>query len=130
MYITGSNNPLIAKLDAIMREIPYSTGFLYKRWYRCLDVQILRKLEVWNIETLFTILLLEANFNMNNKKLKRDAMHFAEHCQVLVKEQYGGRKKDRAAEVALNAKLVNDIFHQTKCAGVICSNLQRCSILF
>jgi hypothetical protein len=122
MYIAGSNDPLIAKLDSTMREIPYSTGFSYKRWYRCLDVQILKKLGVWNIEKLRTILLLEANFNMNNKKLGRDAMQFAERCNALAKEQYGGRKNHRAAEVALNAKLVNDIFRQTKRAGVICSN--------
>jgi hypothetical protein len=122
MYIVGSNDPLIATLDATMWEIPYSTGLLYKWWYRCLNAQILKKLGVWIIKKLQTILLLEANFNMNNKKLRRDAMYFAECCQALTKEQYRGRKNHRAAELALNAKLVNDIFYQTKCTGVVCSN--------
>jgi hypothetical protein len=39
-----------------------------------------------------TIQLMDAEFNMNNKKLGQDMMLFAKSCKVLAPEQFGSRK--------------------------------------
>jgi hypothetical protein len=41
------------------------TGFSYSRWKKGVDVQLLKKKKDFRAEKLRTILLLEADFNMN-----------------------------------------------------------------
>ena len=96
----------LAKMDASMRLIAYTTGYVYKRWTRGLDVQLLKRIAVWLAEKLRTILLLEADFNMNNKALGADAMRMGESNGWFVKDNYGGRKEMQAVEVSLNAQLM------------------------
>jgi hypothetical protein len=54
MYIAGSKDPMFAKLEATMQmqSISYLAGFSYSPWFFCLDVQILKKLGVWDIDKL------------------------------------------------------------------------------
>ena len=42
----------LAKMDASMRSIAYTTGYVYKRWTRGLDVQLLKRIAVWLAEKL------------------------------------------------------------------------------
>jgi hypothetical protein len=42
----------------------------------------------FRVDKLRAILLYEANFNQNNKKLGRDMMYTVEQLQVVAKEQY------------------------------------------
>ena len=36
----------LAKIDALMREIPYRMGFVYSRWKKAIDVELLAR-EKW-----------------------------------------------------------------------------------
>ena len=74
-----------------MRSVAYATGYSYRRWKRGLYVQLLKRSKDYRAEKLRTILLLEADFNMNNKMLGRDAMRSAESRGLLAKDNYGGR---------------------------------------
>ena len=96
----------LAEMDASMRSIAYTTGFVYKRWTRGLDIQLLKRAALWLAEKLRTILLLEADFNMNNKALGADAMKMGEANGWFVRDNYGGRKDMQAVEVSLNAQLL------------------------
>jgi hypothetical protein len=49
--------PQLAALDASMRSVAYMTGFLYSRWKKGVDVQLLKKKKDFRAEKLRTILL-------------------------------------------------------------------------
>ena len=65
---------------------------------------------------------MHAEFNMNNKKMGRDMMAFAEECCVLAWEQYGSRKNLQSALAALNKRLTMDLLRLRRQAGALCSN--------
>ena len=54
------------------------------------------------------ILLMEADFNMNNKAIGADAMRAGKRLGALARDNYGGRKGLRAAEVSMNQLLLCD----------------------
>jgi hypothetical protein len=56
------------------------------------DVEILKKAGVYDVEKMRTILLMNAEFNMNNKKLGQDMMNHAEKHGALAREQYRSRQ--------------------------------------
>ena len=86
-----------------------------------------KKKGVFKVDKLRTILLYEADFNMNNKYVGRDMMYKAEAAQLLAKEQYGSRKRKAAISHALNKRLTFDIMRQQKKRGGICScDLKSC----
>ena len=96
---------LLAEVDATLRSIAYTTGYSYKRWHKGLDVQLLKRIQVWLADKLRTILLLEANQNMNNKAIGADAMKMGELNKWFTRDNYGGRKEMQAIEVSLNAQI-------------------------
>ena len=74
------------------------------------------------MEKLRTILLYEADFNMNNGFIGRKIMNNAEKNDVLAKEQYGSRKSHSAQVQALNKRLVFDVLRQSKKLAVLIAN--------
>ena len=68
----------LAELDALMRSVAYATGYAYWRWKGALDVQLLKRSKDYRAKILCTIVPLEADFNMGNKMMGRDAMRSAE----------------------------------------------------
>jgi hypothetical protein len=74
--------PALAALDASMRSLAYSTGYSYTCWNKGLDVQLLKKNKDHRAEKLRTILLLEADFNQNNKVIGSDTMQSRERVQA------------------------------------------------
>jgi hypothetical protein len=70
--------PALAALDASMQSVAYSTGYSYTQWKKGLDVQLLKKNKDHRAEKLCTILLLEADFNQNNKVIGSDTMRLGE----------------------------------------------------
>jgi hypothetical protein len=58
----------LAAIDATMREIPYRTGYVMKRWKKGIDVELCKEEGNYNLERLRTIVLLEADYNTNCKK--------------------------------------------------------------
>ena len=105
MFKANASKTRLATIDAILRNIAYSMGYVYNRWCSGIDVQILKRSKDYRIAKLRTILLLEADFNMNNKQLGRDIMWKAERDRTLARDNYGGRKYLRPVEMSLNNTL-------------------------
>jgi hypothetical protein len=59
----------IIQVDSSFARIPYQWGFSPSRWRKGIDVMLEKKKGVYNIDKLRAILLYEADFNQNNKKL-------------------------------------------------------------
>lgn len=117
--------PKLSALDASMRSLAYMTGFSYNRWKKGVDVQLLKKKKDYRAEKLRTILLLEADFNMNNKALGGDTMKLGERHCALTKDNYGGRKGHRAPEVGLNSYLTQDSIRGRRGRLIVISNDAR-----
>jgi hypothetical protein len=62
------------------------------------------------VDKLRTWLLLDPEYNQNNKLLGHSVMAHAEKYGQIPAEQYGSRKKHRAIEAALNKVLTQDIW--------------------
>ena len=112
----------LAEMDASMRSIAYTTGYVHKRWKRGLDVQLLKRIALWLAEKMRTILLLEADLNMNNKAIGADAMRMGEANGWFERDNYGGRKGMQAVEVSLNAQLLFNSIWARRARAVIMSN--------
>ena len=76
----------------------------------------------FRVDKLRAILLYEAAFNQNNKKLGREMMYSAEDLRAIAKEQYGSRSRLTAIDQSLNKRLTYDIIRQKKRPGALCSN--------
>ncbi len=108
-YKAGATEDLIAQFDATLRSLPYQHGFTPAAWLPVTDVEILKKAGVYDVEKMCTILLMNAEFNMNNKKLGRDMMNHAEQHGALAREQYGSRRNHQCILAALNKRLTMDL---------------------
>jgi hypothetical protein len=62
--------------------------------------------------SLRAILLYEADFNQNNKRLGREMLYRAEQYKAVATEQYGSRKILSAVDQSLNKALTFDIWRQ------------------
>jgi hypothetical protein len=102
-YAVGGEDELLNDIDTLLR-------------------QLLKKAGIYNVELMRTIQLMHSEFNMNNKKLGRDMMSFAELCRALAAEQFGSRKNHQAILAALNKRLTNDLLRQLRLAGALCAN--------
>jgi hypothetical protein len=121
-YKAAAQDDYLAQFDATLRSLPYQHGFVPAAWVPTTDVEILKKAGVYDVEKMRTILLMNAEFNMNNKKLGRDTMHNAETHGTIAREQYGSRKNHRSITAALNKRLTMDVLRQRRQAGALCSN--------
>jgi hypothetical protein len=65
----------LVQFDAARRSIMYNTGQAYPRWYKGIDVMLLKASGDTRAYKLRTILLLEADYNMNNKLLSQLTRH-------------------------------------------------------
>ena len=122
MFKANATDPLLAELDASIRNIAYTTGHSYNRWKRGLDVQLLKRSQDFRAEKLRTILLLEADFNLNNKVLGSDAMRSGERAKALARDNYGGRRNLRANEVAMNSQLTYNSIWSRRMRAILMSN--------
>jgi hypothetical protein len=118
----SSYDDYLATMDCIMTQIPLTTGYSPRRWQRCIDVMIPKKINRTDINNLRTICLFEVDANYSFKHIGRQMMQNAEKHNTLAIEQYGSHKRHRAIDLALNKVLTNDILQQAKHTGAICSN--------
>jgi hypothetical protein len=88
-YKAGAHDNYIAQFDATLHSLPYQHGFVPEGWILITNVEILKKAGVFDIEKMRTILLMNVEFNMNNKKLGRETMHNAKQHSIIAREQYG-----------------------------------------
>ena len=121
-YAVGCEDKILNSSDTFLRQLPYRFGFSPVAWQTITDVEILKKAGIYDVELMRTIQLMHSEFNMNNKKLGRDMMSFAESCRALAPEQFGSRKNHQAILAALNKRLTNDLLRQRRLAGALCAN--------
>jgi hypothetical protein len=117
-----TTSPFLTKIDNIVANLPYIWGFSPSRWKKGLDVMLEKKPGVRQINTLRAILLYEADFNHNNKRLGREMLRRAESANVVAIEQYGSRKNLSAVDQSLNKVLTFDLWRQFRTNGALCSN--------
>ena len=123
MFKSAASDPDLVQFDAARRSIAYNTGQTYPRWFNGIDVMLLKASGDTRAHKLRTILLLEADFNMNNKHLSRLGMWNAEkYPGCLAPEQCGGRRDHRSNETSLNSTLICDDSRFKRKAMAICSN--------
>ena len=116
----------IINLHYKMAEIPFRTGYDPKRWRNATNVMILKKVGLYDIDRLRTIVLYEADFNHNNKYFGKHMMQHTINQNMLSKEQYSipGRK---AVDHALNRRLIFDIIRYKKSSLAMTScDLKSC----
>ena len=108
-------------MDASLQNIAFQTGHIYPRWLGGIDCQLLKRSKDMRVEKMRTILCLEADCNMNNKKFGRELMWTAEANGTLTRDNYGGRKGLRAVETSLNQYLTYDSIRARRSRAVIMS---------
>jgi hypothetical protein len=77
-FIAASYDPILASFDATMANIPYATGYSSLRWQSGSNIRIPKSVASLRVDKLRTILLLDPEFNHNNKLLGRSLMSHAE----------------------------------------------------
>jgi hypothetical protein len=112
----------ITEVDTIMANLPFRHGFSPERWKKGVDVMLEKKPGVRQLSTLRAILLYEADFNQNNKRLGREMLFRAEQHNAVAIEQFGSRKNMSAIDQSLNKTLTFDLFRQNRQRGALCSN--------
>ena len=106
-YKAGARHEMISWAHFVMAGIPRATGFVPDRWKQCTDVMLLKKEGLYLVNKLRTIVLLESDFNMENKRLGRESMQLALNQNMIAEEQYS-RPGRSAQDNALNKRLMFD----------------------
>jgi Reverse transcriptase (RNA-dependent DNA polymerase). len=106
-YKTGILHPSIARLLYQRSQFPMLTGYSPKRHRRGIDVMLLKKENVYDVDKLRTIVLFDTEANMNNKHTGRRAMKAALRKGLIVDEQYS-RPHRRAIDHSVNRRLIMD----------------------
>ena len=106
--------------------IPMTSGFTPERWRKGTDVMILKAPNVFLLEKLRTIVLYEADFNHENRRLGKLGMDRALEQNKIAPEQFS-RPGRSAQDNALGKRLVFDHFRFLKAPFAMCScDLKSC----
>ena len=71
-------------LNTSMANIPFLSGYSPRRWQNGINVMLEKKKGNFRVDKLRTILLFEADFNLNNKYIGRNMMSTAEKAKSTV----------------------------------------------
>ena len=113
----GCQHNGICRFEAIMANIPYQTGHSPPRWRKEISVMFQKKKDNHDVEKTRTIMLMETDFNQNNKLLGKNTMARAEQFHTIAREQYGSRKAHSAIDHCINKRLTFDIIRQKRIPG-------------
>jgi len=105
-----------------MAEFPQSRGRPLKHWTKGLNVMLEKIPGNCNLDKLCIIVLFEADFNYNNKRIGQAVMLSAEQAGLLALEQYGSRKYKSANLQCLNKCLLYDLVWFRHQPLALCSN--------
>jgi hypothetical protein len=110
-YISGAHDPEVSKRDALIRSVRYETGLVPSTFPPITDFPLKKKPSSNDVADTRLIQLFDAQFNINNKKLGRDTMRYAEEQNTISQSQYGSRKGCRSCKVVTGKVLNYDIRH-------------------
>ena len=102
-----------------MVNSPLMTGLVPDGWLDITDVMILKRLNINNVEKMRCIQLLDAEFNMINKRLGKKIIANAENLELIEEDQFGSRKKHKAINAVICKIVMNDMLRQQKRAGAL-----------
>ena len=97
-------------------------GISPKLWKPITDFQIFKRSNVFHVDSMRLIQLMDAEYNMNNKTLGKRVLAHAEKAKAVSPDQYGCRKNHTAINACLNKVLLMDGMRQKKQAGAIAMN--------
>ena len=112
-YKAGCGHDQIAMVHYHMVELPFTGGYSPSRHQQGTDLVLLKTANDYRIEKLWTIVLFDAECNMNNGRIGREAMNMALANDLIAPEQYS-RPNRRAIDQALNRRLMFDYFAMMK----------------
>lgn len=118
-YRSAIHDTSLVETDVILRTTPLELGFAPTQWCNITDIEILKKTNVYDVDQMRLIQLMDAEFNMNNKMIGRRMMQNAEALGLIPKDQYGSRKHHRSITAALNKRITMDIWRQKRQSGAI-----------
>ena len=122
-YAAGCEDPDLNAMDTFFDSFhAIMDSLLTQPWQKITDVEILKKSGAYDVEKMRMIQLMEAEFNMNNKEVGRDAMAFTEKYKALAPEQFGSRKNHQSVLATLNKRLTMDLLQQRGQARALCAN--------
>lgn len=121
-FKAGALHANISELEHQLAHIPYVSGISPERWRQGTNVMLEKSKGNFRVDKLRAILLFEADFNHNNKKIGREMMYTAESLAAIAPEQYGSRKKLSAIDHCLNKRLTFDLARQKRRPLGLCAN--------
>jgi hypothetical protein len=121
-FIAACNHSQLKQIEHQQAQFPLATGYSPKRWQQGIEVMLLKQSNNFHVNKLGAILLFEADFNHNNKRIGRELMRHGEANQWMAQEQYGSRKLLAAIDHCLNKQLSFDIVSQYKTPAAVCVN--------
>ena len=107
-----SMNPLLTEFESSVSHIPFTTGYSPTQWKKSVIVMIKKKTGLNTITSLRSVVPIEADFNFNNKSLRRRAIQQAENLGDIAQEQYRSRKNKSSIDQALHKRICYDIIRQ------------------
>ena len=106
--------------------LPMKFGFSPARWKKGTDVMILKSSNNFLLDKLRTIVLYEADYNHENRRVGRSAMHMALDQNLIAPEQFS-RPGRSSQDNALGKRLVFDHFRFLKAPFGMCAcDLKSC----
>ena len=87
-FKAGANTAKLGWVLYTMAMLPMHLRFSPSRWQQGTDVMLLKAPEIYFLDKLRTIVLYEADFNQENKRIGRDAMLAALKQGKIAKEQF------------------------------------------
>ena len=125
-FKAGARHRNVGWVHFHLSTLPMSSGYSPKRWQKGIDVMLLKSPEVYLLQKLRTIVLYEADFNHENKRLGRDSMKLALAKDQISDEQFS-RPGRSAQDNALSKRLVFDYFRFKKRPFGMCAcDLKSC----
>ena len=125
-FKAGTKLTNIGKVHYKLSMLPMTYGFSPQRWLQGTDVMILKAPNVYFLDKLRTIVLYEADFNHENRRLGKTAMDMAIRQDKIAPEQFS-RPGRSAQDNALGKRLVFDHFRLVKRPLGMCScDLKSC----
>ena len=125
-FKAGTQTKYIGWVHYVMSILPMKYGFSPQRWCQGTDVMILKAPNVFLLDKLRTIVLYEADFNHENRRLGKNGMTVALQQNRIAPEQFS-RPGRSAQDNALGKRLVFDHFRFLKRPFAMCScDLKSC----
>ena len=125
-FKAGTTSSTLGWLHYTFSMLPMQYGFSPSRWKQGTDVMILKAPNVFLLDKLRTIVLYEADFNHENRRVGKSAMHLALEHNLIAAEQFS-RPGRSAQDNAIGKRLVFDHFRFLKAPFGMCAcDLKSC----